>query len=391
MLADRALTQTNPLLAVVGQLLRSRAVGSRAAAVLDLLSSDPVRRRFGFTEKDLETVADWVENAGIRWSFDQRTVLLRPGGLRPEHLAVRSRPDPGRGRESRTTPSASSARTLPLDDVASSDIDLAGRLAEAIDRLRRTPTRLVGEHPVNHWLDTIGAGVDELTSVGRSDEWQRGSCAVSSLRSRRIAAAGRTCGCAWPTCAPCSAERLAGRPTRANFRTGTLTVCTMTPMRSVPHRVVCLLGLDDGVFPRAGAVDGDDVLARRPLTGERDLRSEDRQLMLDAIMAARQTLVVTYTGADETTGLPRPPAVPLRELMDALAVTATDADVRVLTGAPVASLRPPQPRPGRLGPFSFDEPSLAGARAAAAPRLRRLPGSATSCSAATRRTSSWRS
>ncbi len=48
------------------------------------------------------------------------------------------------------------------------------------------------------------------------------------------------------------ASRLGGRPTRANFRTGTLTVCTMVPMRSVPHRVVCLVGLDDGLFPRTG-------------------------------------------------------------------------------------------------------------------------------------------
>ena len=46
------------------------------------------------------------------------------------------------------------------------------------------------------------------------------------------------------------AETFRGRPTRANFRTGTLTMCTMLPMRSVPHRVVCLLGLDDGIFPR---------------------------------------------------------------------------------------------------------------------------------------------
>ena len=89
-------------------------------------------------------------------------------------------------------------------------------------------------------------------------------------------------------------------------------------MRSVPHRVVCLLGLDDGVFPRAGAIDGDDVLARRPFTGERDPRSEDRQLMLDAIIAATEHLVVTYTGANETTGQPRPPAVPLGELLDTL-------------------------------------------------------------------------
>ena len=58
------------------------------------------------------------------------------------------------------------------------------------------------------------------------------------------------------------AGRLGGRPTRSNFRTGNLTVCTMVPMRSVPHRVVCLLGLDDGVFPRAAHPDGDDVLAR---------------------------------------------------------------------------------------------------------------------------------
>ena len=63
----------------------------------------------------------------------------------------------------------------------------------------------------------------------------------------------------------------------------------MVPMRSVPHRVVCLVGLDDGVFPRLGVVDGDDVLARDPMTGERDIRSEDRQLLLDAIGAATET------------------------------------------------------------------------------------------------------
>ena len=128
-------------------------------------------------------------------------------------------------------------------------------------------------------------------------------------------------------------ERLAGQPTRANFRTGTLTVCTMVPMRSVPHRVVCLLGLDDGVYPRASAVDGDNVLARRPLTGERDLRSEDRQLMLDAIMATQEHLVVTYSGANETNGQPRPPAVPLGELLDALDDTVTGGRAHALRAA----------------------------------------------------------
>ena len=98
----------------------------------------------------------------------------------------------------------------------------------------------------------------------------------------------------------------------------------MVPMRSVPHRVVCLVGLDDGVFPRLGIVDGDDVLARNPMTGERDIRSEDRQLLLDAIGAATEKLVITYTGANEYSGQPRPPAVPLGELLDTLDMTTTD-------------------------------------------------------------------
>ncbi|MDP3967037.1 MAG: exodeoxyribonuclease V subunit gamma, partial [Nocardioides sp.] len=178
---------------------------------------------------------------------------------------------------------------------------------------------------------------------------------------------------------------LAGRPTRSSFRTGTLTVCTMVPMRSVPHRVVALVGLDDGVFPRVQTVDGDDVLARVPRTGERDVRSEDRQLLLDAVLAARETLVVTYDGANEHTGAPRPPAVPLGELLDTLDATALpdpDHRVRDRDGDLVPPVRvrdqvvlrhPLQPyddrnlAPGALvpaHPFSFDPTALAGATAA---------------------------
>ncbi|HUO39717.1 MAG TPA: exodeoxyribonuclease V subunit gamma, partial [Mycobacterium sp.] len=167
-------------------------------------------------------------------------------------------------------------------------------------------------------------------------------------------------------------RHLAGRPTRANFRTGTLTVCTMVPMRSVPHRVVCLLGLDDGVFPRLDLPDGDDALARRPMTGERDIRSEDRQLLLDAICAATETLVVTYTGADEHTGLHRPPAVPLVELLDALDEATTEpVRKRVVTEHP---LQPFDIRNVTRGgmvagePFTFDPTALMAARAAAGER-----------------------
>src|SRR3712207_9073546 len=67
-----------------------------------------------------------------------------------------------------------------------------------------------------------------------------------------------------------------------------LTICTLVPMRSVPHRVICLLGLDEGAFPRRTTGDGDDLLEREPYIGDRDLRTEDRQLLLDALMRSEE-------------------------------------------------------------------------------------------------------
>jgi exodeoxyribonuclease V gamma subunit len=177
---------------------------------------------------------------------------------------------------------------------------------------------------------------------------------------------------------------LAGRPTRASFRTGTLTVCTLVPMRSVPHRVVCLLGMDDGAFPRQSTRDGDDVLARDPWVGERDPGAEDRQLLLDAVCAPVST---SSSPAPARTAAPEQPfrrPCPLGELLDALDRTATVPGWRVRdaittstrcsrsTRATSSRRTPVQLRPDRLrrggrGGRSPLPRALAAARAAARP------------------------
>jgi exodeoxyribonuclease V gamma subunit len=363
-LADRALTQTNPLLAVAMQLLDLAGGRAEASEVLDLLTLDPVRRRFGLSEDHLERIAHWVQLAGVRWAFDaaHRELFSLEGivqntwqfGLDRILAGAAVSDDAGHW----------FGTTLPLDDVSSTDIDLAGRLAECLDRLQRSSDALTGAHPVEHWVATLADAIAGLTLVARGEEWQSGQA------QRELAAIGAAAGdgtlLRLADVRALLEERFGGRPTRANFRTGTLTICTMTPMRSVPHRVVALLGLDDGVFPRAGAVDGDDVLARRPVTGERDLRSEDRQLMLDAVLAATERLVITYTGANESTGQRRPPAVPLKELLDVLDRTASGAAAHVERREPLQPFDPSNFRAPK--PFSFDQAALAGARAATRPR-----------------------
>lgn len=375
-LADRSLIQTNPLLAVADELLRLAGGRVTASDVLNLIQAAPVRARFGFTDDDLEEISDWVREANIRWGFDQEH--RTPYGVDFVHNSWRFGLDRILAGVALSDDSLAWIEgTLPLDDVGSNRVELAGRLVEFVSRLQGAVGELSGTRSLRDWLGSLDNGIAMITRVENDDAWQIGQLerefnAVVTRAGDRASTTLRL-----PDIQQLLRRHLAGGPTRANFRTGTVTVCTMVPMRSVPHRVVCLVGLDDTVFPRIGVVDGDDALARQPMTGERDLRSEDRQLLLDAVCAATETLVITYTGANEFTGQPRPPAVPLAELLDALdATTPAPVGEHVVTRHPLQPFDIRNVEPGAVvksepgTPFTFDPTVL---RAARAGRSRREP------------------
>ncbi|HEX7321986.1 MAG TPA: exodeoxyribonuclease V subunit gamma, partial [Mycobacterium sp.] len=372
-LADRALISTNPLLGVAAELLGIAESRATASQVLNLAQSAPVRARFAFTDDDLDVIADWVREANIRWGFD--AAHRAPYGLgRFVHNTWRFGLDRILAGVAMSEDSQAWLDTaLPLDDVGSNRVELAGRLAEFVARLQAAADALSGVQSLAGWIGAVAGSVSSLTRVRLEDAWQQGQLHRELSNVLRQADPREGTQLLLPDVGVLLSGELAGRPTRANFRTGTLTVCTMVPMRSVPHRVVCLLGLDDGVFPRQDHIDGDDVLTRRPLTGERDVRAEDRQLLLDAVCAATETLVITYTGADEHTDKARPPAVPLAELLDALDAT-TPAPVRgsVVIRHPLQPFDVRNVTPGELGvpgqPFTFDPTACAAAEAAAGER-----------------------
>ncbi|HVE45390.1 MAG TPA: exodeoxyribonuclease V subunit gamma [Acidimicrobiales bacterium] len=369
-LADRSLRQTNPVLATVSELLALADARVTASQVLDLAGRDPVRRRFGFDDEDLARIEEWVVASGVRWGLD----AAHRAPFKLEGVAANT----WRAGLDRVLVGAAMAEdgqrlfghVLPLDDVDSGVIGLAGRLAELLDRLQACLAGLGGPQLLHDWTEAITAAVDELTDTSEDDSWQR-------VQLRRLLdevvgeataeGATSTAELTLPEVRALLADRLRGRPTRANFRTGHLTVCTLVPMRSVPHRVVCLLGLDDGMFPRRTTRDGDDLILDDPYVGDRDARSEDRQLLLDALLAATDHLVITYTGRDERTNAERPPAVPVGELLDLVDATAAPAARRqVVTHHPLQPFDARNFAVGRLVPdrsWSFDTVSLAGARA----------------------------
>lgn len=372
-LADRSLRQTNPVMGVLSEVLDLATARVTATEVIDLAGREPVRRRFHLSDDDLARMEAWARGACVSWGFDaeHREPFKLSGieantwraGLDRILLGVAMA-----DQEERLF-----GATLPLDDVDSADIELVGRFAEFVTRLRTAVDALHAHRSIDGWAETLAAVSDSLTATSSSDAWQRSELValLEELVDQATMPGGTSdVRLSCDDVRSLLADRLKGRPTRANFRTGHLTVCTLVPMRSVPHKVVCLLGLDDGSFPRHVERDGDDITAQAPRVGDRDPRSEDRQLLLDAVLAAQEHLVVTYSGRDERSNQHRPPAVPVGELLDVADRTMRTANGRVRDALRVEHpLQPFDARNyassalGREGPWSFDTVSLAGARA----------------------------
>ena len=387
-LADRSPRHTTPILAVVARLLELATGRVSASEVLDLADAAPVRARFGFDDDELAQIRRWVASAQIHWGLDARgRAAYKLGaveagtwadGLRRLLLGVAV------GADAREPMSG----VMPAAAVQSSQVELAGRLGELVDRLDATLRTLAGPHTVPAWAEALSCAADMLTATPPHESWQRRQLEqiLGELVSESSASPVSLCVAELRAML---AGRLAGRPTRAGFRTGQLTFCTLVPMRSVPHRVVCLLGLDDGCFPRPSPRGGDDLLLADPHPGDGDPRTEDRQLLLDALLAAQDALIITYSGHDERTNAPLPPAVPVGELLDTIDATARAYDTRgnpcvardrVVIRHPLqafdprnfwASGSPPALAAG--GPWSFSTALLAGARAYAAPRRPQPP------------------
>ncbi len=368
-LADRSLRQVNPLLRTVADLLALPDARVEATVVVDLARRAPVRQRFGWDDADLDVLEDWIAELGIRWGLD--------ADHRAEHGIADATHSWQAGLDRLLVGVAVAGSgldlvggVLPHGDVDAGAAPLAGRLAEFVDRVAHVTRSLRAPRPLADWCDALADAVDLVADVAPEDAWQRVQLDRLLERLRRQAA---------EVAVPVGLvelrslleDELRGRPSRANHRTGDLTVCSLVPMRSVPYRVVCLLGLDDEAFPRRTTTSGDDLVARSPVVGDRDPRTEDRQLLLDAVLAAGDHLVIVHRGRDERSDEAVPPAVPVAELLDVVDATAVPADGRgrardlVLHHHPLRAADPRCFDPA--GPFGFDPVALEAARASTHP------------------------
>ncbi|MCY3580750.1 MAG: exodeoxyribonuclease V subunit gamma [bacterium] len=367
-IADRAPSATNPLVRFAATVLEMAGSRIEAGEVRELIAMSVVRRLFGIDEEASDALASMIEDVNISWGLDADHRRSWEAGDHDDQTWRRGLDRALAGVFYSDDPVRVVGSMAPLEGVEGGEADTAGLLAQLLDRVGTVVDLLSVSRPHSEWGRAIATSVGLLAAPAWDEQWQWRQLERLLEESFPPPDASGVDPVIGPVEARLVIDRWANeKPSPLHFRTGDTTVCTLAPMRSVPYRVICLLGMDDQRFPRTGRSDGDDLLADHELIGDRDRSAEDRQLMLDALMAAGDHLVITYSGRDQMTNAEYPPAVPVAELQDVLSQMLGRAGLEKITYH--HPLQPFSPRNfiagemGLPGPWGFDPLQMKGSEA----------------------------
>lgn len=315
-ISDRRARQSHPVLEAFISLLSlpdSRFVSEDVLALLDV----PVlAARFDITEEGLRYLRQWVNESGIRWGIDDdnvRELELPATGQHTWRFGL-TRMLLGYAMESAQGEWQS---VLPYDESSGLIAELVGHLSSLLMQLNIWRRGLAQERPLEEWLPVCR---DMLNAFFLPDAETEAAMTLIEQQWQAIIAEGL--GAQYGDAVPLSllrdelAQRLDQERISQRFLAGPVNICTLMPMRSIPFKVVCLLGMNDGVYPRQLAPLGFDLMSQKPKRGDRSRRDDDRYLFLEALISAQQKLYISYIGRSIQDNSERFPSILVQELID---------------------------------------------------------------------------
>ncbi len=329
-IADRGLTSEGQIAAAVLKLLALPGGRFPVTRVFDILESQPVRRRFNLDETELGVIRGWLEETRIRWGIDEkhRASLGLPGyrensfdaGL--DRLLLGYAMPEERGRLFQGI--------LPYHEMEGDRARTLGKLVDFTREVAAIAERLALPRTLGAWCEEIRALLGDFVEPDHDSARELAAVAgvVEHLGEleERAAFTGKVelrVIHAWLT------KRLAQEEKGLGFMSGGVTFCAMLPMRSIPFRVVALVGMNDGAFPRQNRPPAFDLIALHPRRGDRSLRDEDRYLFLESILSARDYLYISYVGQSIRDNSDIPPSVLVSEFLDAIRSGFTAGEARL--------------------------------------------------------------
>lgn len=318
-ISDRRATEAHPSVQAFLTLLSLPDSRFVSEDVLALLEVPALAACFNIDEKGLRYLRQWVHESGIRWGMDDdnvRELSLPVTGQHTWQFGL-TRMLLGYAMES----SAGEWRSvLPYDESSGLIASLVGHLADFLMQLNLCRKTLIQARPLEAWLpvcrDMLGSFFlpDPDTEAALAlveEQWQ--AMIEQGIDAHYHEAVSLT------LLRDELSQRLDKERISQRFLAGPVNFCTLMPMRSIPFKVVCLLGMNDGVYPRTLSPLGFDLMSQKPQRGDRSRRDDDRYLFLEALLSARQQLYISFIGRDIQDNSERFPSVLVQELLDYIA------------------------------------------------------------------------
>lgn len=333
-MADASPLAGEPLAEVFLRLLGLPVSRFGLEEILDLLASPPLAQAAGLDAEAFERLHGWLRAAGARWGLDaaHRHRHDAPADDAYTWQFALDRLLLGHASGCDGILEGEGGTLAPWPELEGGALDALDALLRLLRVLARHE-RLLGEAmPPDRWRERLLGLLDAL--LPRPPSTPGGQRALDRLRSLIDAFAHDARRLGFDADVPAEAVRahfasaLGEADTRAPLLTGGVSFARMVPMRLLPFRVICLLGMNDGDFPRRDPAAGLNRLTAELGTGQRrrgdrSTREDDRFLFLQLFAAAQDVFYLSWLGADPRDGSAREPSALVNELL----TTAADHHV----------------------------------------------------------------
>mgnify|MGYP001942614519 CR=1 FL=1 len=318
-ISDRVAKDSEPLVAAFSELLTLPDSRFQVSQILAWLRLPAMQLKFGLHIEDIEKYTMWVEHACIHWGLNTEH---KQHILATEQVAEQFTWQYGLSRLLQGFAYSDKAALYQgksvLPNVEGSDGVLLGKLMLVIEQLQYFTAQLNNPRAPQEWHQFLLSLIEDMFETSNEEGFNSVFSAIESFVeycqhanfSEKIELT-------------ILREFLNGHFSQPDpgrqFMVGQVTFCSMLPMRSIPFKIVAVLGLNDGEYPRQRAPLGFDLMSlSQSRIGDRSRRGDDRYLFLEAIISARQALYLSYQGRSIKNNNQRQPSIVLKELMDYL-------------------------------------------------------------------------
>jgi exodeoxyribonuclease V gamma subunit len=321
MIADRSLHDVSSGAVLLGNLLAMGSSRFDVESVLAVVADDLVLKNKRVSQVDIAVWHRHLEMSRLRWGLDVQQRSAK--GLHAPELTVHTWLDSiERSIIGALTPeltvddhAVGGVDPLPFGDT--STLSSLDRLVDVMSIVAELEFSTRQKLPVPSWCDIVEKAIVDLcgescTDIDEAllvlDEYRSASLTVQGINGAEdLVEFGEF--------ADLVQTRLETSPGRQSLRTGAVIATSFVPLRTVPYRVICVVGLDDGTLP-SGDAEGDDLVALTPMIGDADPRIEIRRVLLDALTASRERFIVTCNGKSIKNNKAVPLVTPLAEFLD---------------------------------------------------------------------------